>query len=66
MKISMISTGDKVYFTKSAISVVAYIHNWRMVDLPEAGENKAEKKERLECMTALVTTMSTWEYPEEI
>lgn len=36
----MISIGDKVYFTESTITVVAYIHNWKMVDLPEASENK--------------------------
>ena len=53
----MISTGDKVYFTKSAISVVAYIHNWRMVDLPEAGENKAEK-----AMAAHASTLA-WKIP---
>lgn len=36
----MISIGDKVYFTESTITVMAYIHNWRMVDFPEASENK--------------------------
>ena len=36
----MISIGNKVYFTESTITVMAYIHNWKMVDLPEASENK--------------------------
>lgn len=32
----------------------------------DMGKIKQRRRKRLECMTALVTTTSTWEYPEEI